>query len=263
VLQLRRAKKPGGVRITAGVQFTNPTKDQQKPYVVTVTEPVTPGHRAKIEAVIAHAISNRLNLVDDADVESWMQAALAAADMPGLGLTLGHAREYPTWRPTGRGGPIGAYPARQPEKSLGYLDFLGIDRHNGLHVVETKVGGDGMLVMQALDYLIWVTAQAASIREDRAWPAPETEGKVHIDLVLAPKGNAPALGPYTAGQLEALAGDVSWRVFLVDDPLAQIPKVKELPRRAIHDPQQERVAKPVQPPRFVGRVQRQLRDAPP
>jgi hypothetical protein len=129
--------------------------------------------------------------------------------------------------------------------------------------VETKVGGDGMLVMQALDYLIWVTAQAASIREDRAWPAPETEGKVHIDLVLAPKGNAPALGPYTAGQLEALAGDVSWRVFLVDDPLAQIPKVKELPRRAIHDPQQERVAKPVQPPRFVGRVQRQLRDAPP
>jgi hypothetical protein len=87
VLQLRRAKKPGGVRITAGVQFTNPTKDQQKPYVVTVTEPVTPGHRAKIEAVIAHAISNRLNLVDDTDVESRMQAALAAADMPGLGLT--------------------------------------------------------------------------------------------------------------------------------------------------------------------------------
>jgi hypothetical protein len=198
--------------------------------------------------VVAKAISNRLNHIDDADIESRLQACLAAADMPGLGLVSGPVREYPAWRPMGR---------------RGFLDFLGIDRRNRLHVVETKVGGDGMLVVQALDYLIWVTARAAQIREDRGWPTPETEGKVHIDLVLAPKDNAPALGPYTASQLEALAGDVSWRVFLVADPLAPSPKVEELPRRAIHDPQNGRVAKPVQPPRFVGRVQRQLRDAAP
>jgi len=246
VLQMRKTAKV--VLITAGVQYRHPKEGQEPPQIERVTAALSPGERARIEAVIAKAVSNRLNHIDNSDVESRMQAVLAAADMPGLDLVLEHAREYPAWRPIGR---------------RGFLDFLGIDAHNRLHVVETKVGGDGMLVIQALDYLIWVTAQAGRIRADRGWPAPEIEGRVHLDLVLAPKHGAPALGPYTAGQLEALAGDVPWRVFLVADPHAPTPKVEELPRQAIHDPQDGLVATPVQPPRFAGRIQRQLRDTSP
>lgn len=255
VLRLRRNAQ--GVNGTAGVQYTKPKPCQPKPHVDTVNAPLTPAQRACFEAAIARAISDRLNELDNADVEHRMQAALAAAEMPGLKLMAHPAREYPAWRPGQK------YSSAEPVGRRGYLDFLGIDRQSRLHVVETKVGGDGMLVLQALDYLIWVTAQAASIREDRGWTTPDTERPVQVDLVLAPKGKAPAIGPYTASQLEALAGDVSWRVLLVDDPHAAVPAVKELPRDELFDPQAGMVAKPVQPRRFAGRVQHQLRKAMP
>ena len=35
------------------------------------------------------------------------------------------------------------------------IDFLGVDNSGHLHIVETKIGGDEMLVLQGLDYWIW------------------------------------------------------------------------------------------------------------
>lgn len=40
----------------------------------------------------------------------------------------------------------------------GYIDFLGIDSDGRFHVVETKIGHDPRVVLQALDYAIWVCA---------------------------------------------------------------------------------------------------------
>jgi hypothetical protein len=100
----------------------------------------------------------------------------------------------------------------------GFIDFLGIDAGGDLHVVETKVGADAGVLLQALDYATWVQANEAEVRRLRGWPAEPT-GKVHVDLVLARKapGHPPVSG-YLAGQLEVLSGDVPLRVFVIDDP---------------------------------------------
>ena len=47
-------------------------------------------------------------------------------------------REFPAWRPG--------------SNRAAYIDFLANDAHGRLHVVETKIGADAMLVLQGLDY---------------------------------------------------------------------------------------------------------------
>jgi hypothetical protein len=236
VLQLQRIG--GTVQLIAGVQYRKPTAGQQYPHSEQVTQALSPRQTAHIAQVMEKAIADRLGGIDKANLENRMQANLARAHMPGLDLVGPASREYPVWRPM---------------ECPGSIDFLGIDRHQQLHVVETKVGSDGTLVLQALDYLIWVTAHAVAIRTEHGWPVPSTDCPVHLDLVLASKGNDPGLGPYTAGQLEALAGDVAWRVFLVTDANAPIPEVVPLPRSAIHHPKTGLVARPMRPPRSAMR----------
>jgi hypothetical protein len=105
----------------------------------------------------------------------------------------------------------------------GFLDFLGIDPAGHLHVVETKVGADAGVLIQALDYAAWVEANEDQVRALRGWPARPTGAKVHVDLVLArkPRTDAspdqPFISGYLAGQLEVLTGDVPLRVFVCED----------------------------------------------
>ncbi len=88
-----------------------------------------------------------------------------------LGL-IGLRAEFPGWRGPGR---------------PGFIDFLGIDDDDHLHVVETKVGSDPGVLVQALDYAIWVQAQQTVIRQSMGWPAAPARTTVHLDLVLATK----------------------------------------------------------------------------
>jgi hypothetical protein len=236
VLKVQRNKR--GVLVAAGVQYGEAKDGQRSPYLEHITQLLLPSQRTRIDKVIADAIADRLNGIDDANLEHRMQAELARDQMPGLRLVGRPLREYPAWRPMER---------------RGFIDFLDIDSHNRLHVVETKVGSDGTLVLQALDYLIWITANSADIRAQLGWPISLVESAVEMDLVLASKGSAPGLGPYTAGQLEALANDVSWQVFLVADAKAPTLEPIALSRSAIHDPVPGSVAKPVRPPRSAGR----------
>ena len=96
--------------------------------------------------------------------------------------------------------------------------------------METKIGHDPKVVLQALDYGIWVQANEQSIRADRPqWPRPQdAQTVIYLDFVLAAappsaasKGTAinkgTALSSYVAGQLEVLTDDVHWRVFVVQD----------------------------------------------
>ena len=240
---LRISRSRGGVRIQAGVQYKAPPPDR-RPIDELLSGPVTSEERAQIEAAVAVAVADRLGGLDAKHVEHQMQAALAAMRLESLGL-VDFAREYPAWR--GDGLP-------------GFIDFLGIDDQGVVHVVETKIGSDPLLVLQALDYAIWVIAHEDAIRKERgrAW---EGAKGVAIDFVLAPKGSHPALGPYTASQLEALAGDLSWVVHLVADPRAEVLDMMWIPHRQSPDPQRGLVAEPVRRPRFAARVQQQLLDA--
>jgi hypothetical protein len=216
---LKLVRQGGGLLVQAGVQYGRPPSDRP-PFSEVLTEPPTTVQRARVEAAVATAVQDRLDGRDAGHLEHRLQAALGAARLAGLAMAE-FAREYPAWR--GDGAP-------------GYVDFLGLGRDGRLHVVETKIGSDPMLVFQAIDYAIWVRAHAAAIRTDLGWPAGDDD-TVHIDLVVAPDRSKrkpkPALGPYTAGQLAALPPDVPWQVHVVEDAGARVPTIVSHPPRTL------------------------------
>lgn len=251
---LRVARFKGGVRITAGVNYSkNPPAGEEKALtrLVSHERPLSRAELAHIQARVARAIWRRLAEHDRGDVEHRLQGALALGPLQtDLGLTY-FAREYPAWRGDHR---------------PGFIDFLGLDRQNRLHVVETKVNPDDVTaVLQALDYVIWVRAHAKEIRDERRWPESGGEEKsVACDFVcaarimpgpgasLAPSGQA--IGRYLAGQLEAISPSVPWSISLIPDPLAEVPEVSRLHAHQV-PPAGPLVAEPVQGPRWAARVQ--------
>jgi hypothetical protein len=166
----------------------------------------------------AATIWQRLAGTDSGHGEHRMQGALHSGPLlDRLGLTSVQ-REYPAWRG-----------ARKP----GFLDFLGIDRDNRLHIVETKANPDDVtVVMQTLDYAIWVLPNGAAIRDERGWAKAPAAERVVIDFICAPPArkhaskagpHGYAIGRYLAGQLEVLSPAICWRIWLVPDPLADPP----------------------------------------
>ncbi len=230
-----------GASIVAGVNYKKPPQGEEPALVMPVVQELTPVQIAEAERRVADAVWKRLAGHDLGHVEHRMQAALAATNLAGLGITQHPRREYPAWR---------------GDKRPGFIDFLALDRRNVLHVVETKVGtSDVKGVLQTLDYAIWVQANAEKIRADVGWPSASRPGPetVALDFVLAPKGHGPAVGPYLAGQLEALAGDVPWRVSIVTDPFADTPEMTVPTPRAV-PPVGPFVAQAVQGPRWAAHV---------
>ena len=251
VLSIVRVK--GGVRITAGVDYSSPLPGQEKAlrHVVSAGQPLTRAERSHVEARVSAAIWQRLAGTDSGHAEHRMQAALHSGPLlDRLGLSRVQ-REYPAWR--GAGKP-------------GFLDFLGIDRDDRLHVVETKANPDDVtVVMQTLDYAIWVLANGAAIRDELGWAKAPAEHVV-IDFICAPparkhagKAGPPghAIGRYLAGQLEVLSRAICWRIWLVPDPLADPPDLIGPVSRAL--PDSPLVQERVQRPRWPGRVQAGLR----
>jgi hypothetical protein len=244
---IRIARTTKGVNIQAGVAYGKPPRGEVQALVVHVDEQLAPVELAEVEHRVAAAVWKRLGGHDRGHVEHRLQAALASTGLTEMGIDASHlSREYPAWRGDGR---------------RGLIDFLGLDRHNGLHVIETKVGtADVKGVLQTLDYATWVSANAKQIRAERGWvgasrPGPE---KVMLDFVLAPKvGSGPAVGPYLAGQLEALSGSLPWRVALVADPLADVPAITVFDRRTM-PPTGPLVAEPVERERWARTVRDDL-----
>jgi hypothetical protein len=240
---LRMSRTASGVRVVAGVDATRPQQGKEPVDLRVGQAGVTPAQRAQVEAAVATAVAHRLAGGDRGHLEHRLQAALAAAELPGMGVRREFvAREYPAYR---------------GERRPGFVDFLALDEGNRLHVVETKVGPDPTLAVQALQYATWVRANATEIRRERGWPAGPSEEQVVIDLALAPKSAQPAIGPYLAGVLEAFAGDVVWRVTLINDARAAVPATRQLPSRSL-PMVGPAVAAPVTGPRWPTRVQAAL-----
>ncbi len=235
VLRLRRTRT--GVEVLAGVQYSKPTVAQPAPVTIIVDSPLTLHDRSVVESAVSTAVRDRFVGSDDTDREHALQAALAAAGATTLGLREPLRREYPAWRPIG-------HPA--------YLDFLGHDGQT-LHIVETKLGNDPMLVLQALDYWTWVSAHQQQIGLDLG---VRSDHPAQIDLVVAsPNGTASPLGPYTLPQLEALDGAIRWRIHIAT---LDGPDVSVKTFRARTNPDPALAGRTLERPRHAARMQTDL-----
>ena len=128
--------------------------------------------------------------------EHRLQSSIGVSPPPTLGL--------PSWP--------GSIPDTAPRSSR-FHRFLGCDPAGNLHDCrETKVGHDPKVVLQALDYGIWVLANQQSVRTHRPdWPRPAApQSRVYLDFVLAAGDQSTAVSGYLAGQLEVLTDDIDW-----------------------------------------------------
>ena len=250
---MRVARARGGLELRAGVRYSNPTQDMAPVLApVLINAALTSEHVQQITAAVAAAAEGGGRSLTSDQLEHRMQASLEVSGRHALGLR-DLRREYPAHR--GHGRP-------------GFIDFLASDHHGHLHVVETKIGHDPKVVLQALDYGIFVAAHEDQLRKASGW-AGRSDGKLRLDLVLAPKpasGSSdahrraiPAVSPYIAPQLEALSGDVTWRVFTVADASADDLNPQALARDALWQAVPGRVAAPVRSPRWAAQVEESLR----
>ncbi|MFT4265572.1 MAG: hypothetical protein QM572_19495 [Nocardioides sp.] len=237
---LKVAETRAGLRIQAGVQYGTPPPGRE-PFDKVFAVAPTPGEVAVINAKI------RLAVEDGGSQTSQMREHKMQATLVGKPETLGLTdlwREFPAWR-----GPNG-----RP----GYIDFLGVDAEGRLHVIETKIGHDPKVVLQALDYAVWVKANDAAIRErlhaaGHALPTPEdveSHSVAPIHLVLGSSEKEKAFNGYLVGQIEALAGDVRVKVHVTADPTAQPLSLTEVPKRKLRT-STDLIAEPVAGPRWA------------
>ena len=152
-----------------------------------------------IEEAANAAIEARLTGADGGHAEHFLQARLGDhPDLLGL-VPASVRREFPCVRPGGE---------------RAYIDLFGLDAAGSMHIVETKIGSDVMLVLQGLDYWAWAEGHRAELTTEfgAALNAP-----IKLDFVVArPASGGLPLGPYTAPQTEVLPWNLRWRFGVVD-----------------------------------------------
>ena len=248
VLKLSETK--AGLRIQAGVQYSTPPPGRE-PFDKVFTAAPTPGELAVINAKVQLAVEDG-GVVEGPQMNEHKMQATLVSQPDALRLT-DLWREFPAWR----GLKSSSF---SPSGRPGFIDFLGADANGVLHVVETKIGHDPKVVLQALDYAIWVKANDVAIRETlkaqgHVLPTPpeaiETAGSpAPIHLVLGAADSGPAFNGYLASQIEALAGDCRVSIYLTDQPTSVPLDLVPLPRRKMWETS-NLVAKPVAGPRWA------------
>lgn len=189
VLRIWRGR--GSVKVTAGVNYSTPREDRPTP---TEDEFAGPAPETAIAALISaadRAVRNRRSGEDDENAEHRMQAALETAPEK-IGV-VAMFREFPAIRKGRRA----------------YVDFLAVDDSKRLHVVETKIGHDNEIVLQALDYWIWAKKHLTELSEHLD---ADHDVAPCIDFVIQRKGSdRELLDCYSRCLVKALH-DVPWCV---------------------------------------------------
>ena len=188
VLRIQRTRRE--LTLTAGIQYSDPAKT---PTTVPCTGLLSPVQLRTLEAAVSAAVEELADGFGGRYPEHRLQAAISHLDPPILGLANSPVPECAAWRPYA------------PPSGRAFLDFLGVDPKGTLHVLETKVGGDKMMVLQGLDYWIWAMANWDGLV---AQFGLGNHPKVEVDFVLSQKGTAKLPGPYTKAQSQALAPEV-------------------------------------------------------
>jgi hypothetical protein len=253
-LQVLRASRHGGrIYLIAGVDYKGKLPRGTERAIerpVTAEYPLQPEEAALMKERIIRAVDRRMDPADATYLEHRLQANLEGGVLSErLGLSEVWP-EYPVWRGQG---------------NAGFIDFLAIDDKGRLHLVETKVDPDDVTVMlQALDYAVWVLANEASIRSRNGWVTPESPQQLQIHLICAPVVKARTdgtvslekriIGRYLSNQLEVLAKKFKCHIWLVDDPRAVPPRLTGPFRTPPYEKGSESVGKPVQLQRWLPKV---------
>jgi hypothetical protein len=73
-------------------------------------------------------------------------------------------------------------PCVRPRGQRAFIDLAGVDAAGRIHLVETKIGDDPMLVLQGLDYWIWADAHRAELAE-HLHVKPDTSIQIEASLL--------------------------------------------------------------------------------
>jgi hypothetical protein len=224
ILSVRRTAADG-YRLTAGVDYRTPTGDQPAPVKLHVqaTKALSAEQGAAVRAAVDQAVERRRTGEDDRHREHLLQAAIGT-DPSLIGASY-LRRELPAWRPK-----------QQPRRGRAFIDFLGRDIDRAGHVIETKIGLDPQLGIQALDYWAWVDAHRAELAEQID---ADPDRPFRLDLVLG-RSAKPLLHRAAAATLDYLHEAILWRCHLVSrwDTVAQparliTPEAGALPQRQL------------------------------
>jgi hypothetical protein len=196
-----RPAAAGTYTLTAGASFTASETDRTPALTLRVANASPPSGEElqRIKDAVDTAIERRRTAKDQGHREHLLQAAIGTD--PSL-IGMSHLRrELPARRPK-----------QAPRRGRAYIDFLARDVDRTGHIVETKIGPDAQLGVQALDYWAWAEAHRSRLADaidadpDRAF---------ELDIVLGLSAE-PALHPAAAATLQLLQGP-SWRCHLVDE----------------------------------------------
>ena len=197
-----RSFAAGGYELIAGANSRTPVEDVPEPVILRTSAggALTADKKAAVRSAVDAAIDRRRTGEDSRHREHLLQAAIGTE--PALiGMTR-LRREFAAWRPK-----------YTPSRGRAFIDFLGRDVDRIGHVIETKVGSDAQLGIQALDHWAWADAHRAELA---GYIDADPTKPFELDVVLGRRAE-PLLHPAAAATLQALRREVNWRCHLVTD----------------------------------------------
>jgi hypothetical protein len=213
VLTLARGKDR--VMVTAGVDAKTEAAHRH-----TITGPVSPQELAELQRHVTRGIADAKAGKYGPFEEHHLQSILRRRP-DWLGLEHPVLREVPAFRPS-----TGDKPGR------GFIDLAGLDGLGDVVLVETKLGGDDMLVLQGLDYWIWAAAQGNASWLRRRLHADPRRSRTQLLYAVGGRGDTrPRINKYAKAQFDALHPDVNWRLALLENWKSGAPQVSLLDPR--------------------------------
>ena len=190
-LILKIQKTGSRLRVTAGVNFSKPKLAQVPALEQIVEARLEQTALRNIQAAVERAIATYAGR-PEARFQSFLYKNPQLVEAHAAGMQ----REVPVIRPRGRG----------------FVDFVAKDASGEIRLIETKVGPDPMVVLQAVDYWAWGCAVRPALARKLGL---ESEAPLAIDIVAAANKKARTLDDHALPIAEALKPAVRLRIFEV------------------------------------------------
>jgi hypothetical protein len=224
LLKIRPGKQ--ATLVTAGVDYSKPdaTAHQQFALELSLDAPMTPEQLANVQVRVLQGMLDRVCTFDDSPADNTHAEHRLQAAMVESAPLLG-------WNDARL--PRREFPVRRPGGGRGYIDLLRLDPEGVLHIIETKIGHDEMLVLQGLDYWIWAQANVRALGVEMHG----TIADMIIDFVVSlPDGSGhkaidTLIGSYAYQHLSVLRPDIRRDVQVIEgwqpQPLTLTMRVPE------------------------------------